>query len=296
MFFRLAIVITALAISWPTALHLPPRPSPTQRVLPAIPEEDPGVPPVKTTTGDVRPGFDPAPVNAPTGSPLQATNPDFLLPDLRTLPPADIEIERSGDRKLLRLANAVLNGGPGALEVKGVPDPASERTTVTQHIFTADGTFLARPIGSFVFHPTHRHWHLENFARYELWTLTPEGIRGHLIALTDKVSFCLRDLTRARFLENIPRAAYTSCGREIQGMTVGWVDTYGSHLPGQIVDITHVPDGVYALRSVADPGDLLLEFEEDNNSATTYIRIEGDRVHTLDRGFALTQLFNAGYR
>src|SRR5688572_16516380 len=56
-----------------------------------------------------------------------------LLPDLRTVPPADLTIEfASGGRRLLRLANLVWNSGEGALELAGALSPATQQTLVIQ--------------------------------------------------------------------------------------------------------------------------------------------------------------------
>lgn len=207
-----------------------------------------------------------------------------LLPDLQTLPPSDLVIEMagSGGQKLLRLTNSILNRGPGVMELQGVADQASGRTIVTQRIYSADGLVEELPTGDFVFHPGHTHWHLENFARYEVWTLSSQGDLHGVVALTDKVSYCLRDNTPADIPAAAPQAAYTNCNQEVQGISPGWIDTYKFDTQGQIVDITGLPDGEYALRSTADPQDQLRELHEDNNAAIVYIEIVGDQISIIE--------------
>jgi hypothetical protein len=51
---------------------------------------------------------------------------------------------------------------------------------------------------------------------------------------------------------------------------------------GQKLSIEAVPDGRYALRSVADPENRLAESDPDNNGAIVYLQIDGDEVEEID--------------
>ncbi|HJS29608.1 MAG TPA: lysyl oxidase family protein [Anaerolineales bacterium] len=210
--------------------------------------------------------------------------PPLFLPDLQALPPFDLAIEvfQGGDLKRLRLSVSVVNHGPGALELLGVSDFSTRSTLVTQHIDTRDGTRLEFPVGSFIFHTAHNHWHLEDFATYDLWSLTRSGGLKDLVASNTKVSFCLRDLRQSDPAVTSADAAYTACERELQGLSTGWVDTYRSHLPGQHINISEVPDGLYAVRVTFDPLNYLLEMEEYNNSAWVTVAISGGDVRLID--------------
>lgn len=199
-----------------------------------------------------------------------------LLPDLQTLPPGDLRlilIPGTG-RRLLRFTNTLWNAGPAPLELHGRPDPVSGQIHVWQRYFTAGGEQVERPVGAFIFHPEHDHWHLDAFARYELWSVTPEGSLDRLLAVNGKVSYCLIDLAPV----SGGRRAYTSCGGRRQGLSVGWADVYRYHLPGQWLEATGLPDGLYAIRSVTDYEGRVLEAVEDNNVAVVYFRLEGNRV------------------
>jgi hypothetical protein len=228
----------------------------------------------------------------PTQSAATPTiDPDLLLPDLQTLPPYDlvIRVVSATDRKLLRLSNSILNGGPGAIEMLGVFNPATGKTTVTQHIYKVDGTSLDYAAGEFVYHPGHQHWHLENFVSYEVWSLTRKGALDAVVAFSDKVSYCLQDDSRSD-IPGSSRRTYTQCDRKVQGISVGWIDTYTWDTEGQIVDITDVPDDLYALRSTVDPANRLWEVDDTNNSATVYIEIVDNRVRIVDEASVLERL------
>ena len=56
-----------------------------------------------------------------------------------------------------------------------------------------------------------------------------------------------------------------------QGMSIGWGDTYGSSLAGQSLNINGLAAGMYRLRHVFDPKNLLLETREDDNESCRLI-------------------------
>jgi hypothetical protein len=49
-------------------------------------------------------------------------------------------------------------------------------------------------------------------------------------------------------------------------------------VPGQHLDVTNVPDGYYAVRSLIDPDNLLLETDRTNNVMTIYVRMSGNDI------------------
>jgi phosphohistidine phosphatase SixA len=217
----------------------------------------------------------PSPQPTRTATTQQADS-ALLLPDLQTLPPSDLrmQVNTATGQKQLRFTNSIQNSGPGALELLGVFNATTGRTTVTQHIFTSNGSFEELVAGEFIFHQGHDHWHLENFARYEIRSLTPDGNFGSVEAYSDKISYCLRDDSRAENLNVSTRPAYTDCKREVQGITAGWVDIYRYHLQGQDIVITGIPDGVCAPLDRRS-GRFTLEVDDTNNAATVYFQISG---------------------
>jgi len=221
--------------------------------------------------------------------------PEAFLPDLVPLPPGDLIVISSAatGRRELRLTTSFANLGPGRLELSGEFNPESAKTAVTQHIYGEDGPLSKSPAGEFVYHPDHYHWHLENFVRYELWTLTSSGRIDQLAALTDKLSFCLRDIYRAQAAGPAGQAFYIYCGQEQQGISPGWVDTYRYDIPGQLIDISGLPDGLYALRLVVDPDNRVLEKFDTNNTVRITIEIFGRQVRILSDAKEIRLLLDA---
>ena len=212
------------------------------------------------------------PPPAPTSTP--APDPNLLLPDMETLAPEQLYVQispQTGVREL-RFATTVINSGAGPLTMLGAYDPKSDRTNAYQLISTRQGTERSRFAGSFVFHEGHNHWHFEDFTQFELWTYEPDGGLDDLLASTGKLTFCIFDTVPV--LDNAtPDRAFPGCGNELQGISVGWGDTYEAFVPGQRIDLTGVPDGRYALRSTADPDNRLVESNDSNNSIVVYVAI-----------------------
>ena len=125
-----------------------------------------------------------------------------------------------------------------------------------------DGTTCEHVAGYFEFHASHKHWHVNDFAAYELRKDDP--FTGELMAKSDKVSFCLADITQLRGYRG-PRQVFADCTKQesVQGISVGFADVYDSYLPDQWIDLdldgnTPVPAGTYFLVNVADPDNLIL--------------------------------------
>jgi hypothetical protein len=226
---------------------------------------------------------DPALLDAMFGA--EQAEPALLLPDLQTLAPSGLRISRyaSEGNTLLKLTNSVWNAGFGPLDLIGVVDPGSGTQHVVQRILKDDGEYGEEPIGEFIFHSGHNHWHLDSFSVYELWSLQSDGMLDQVVATSGKVSYCLRDIHRSAEAEQIDRAGFTSCSSVRQGLSVGWTDVYQYYLAGQSIDITGLEDGTYALMSIADPFNLIQESDETNNGIVIYLEIEGARVTVIDQ-------------
>jgi hypothetical protein len=222
----------------------------------------------------------------------------LLLPDLRTLPPSAISlvVEQSNGRKSLRFSNAVWNAGPGVLELHGELDPDDEIIHVVQIVSREDGTLLERPAGEFEYHREHQHVHWDAFAQYQIWSAQQDGNLVEMLASSDKVGYCLRDIKpyvppadteeQLHLVGKSPLApsqpGFTSCYWRRQGMSVGWYDIYYSYTSGQSLDISQLADGIYALLSTADPTQILRESDESNNSAVIYFSLQDEQITPLD--------------
>jgi Lysyl oxidase len=217
-------------------------------------------------------------------------------PDLQTLAPSELQLDTTGfgrhTRHILRFTNTVVNAGAGPLELHS--DPANGQ--LVQRIYDDAGGSVDEPVplGQFIYFPDHGHWHFTDFAQYELQRVHPanDGQRHHhpgkhrharrsIQKRRSKTSFCIRDTNPDPELdlpETPPDPVYTTCEEEMQGLSVGWGDTYRFNIPDQWIDLgkRRLPDGQYVLRSVADPRNLLDEGGNDgeaSNAAQTCFTI-----------------------
>lgn len=221
-------------------------------------------------------------IGAPQPPPMLTGEPD-PLPDLQTQPPFDliiIEISSTG-RRLLRFSNSIANNGLIDLTLTGEFDHVHNAYRVAQNLPVGNGEFAYVDLdqGYIHYHPEHYHWHLDRFARYEIWTAAVGGELRELLRTNGKVSYCIMDTDRLPG-ETDP-SEYHSCGPSLQGLSVGWADTYMYHLPGQWVDISGLPDGFYALRSVVDPHNFIHEIDDHNNDVVLTFYLHDGRLENL---------------
>jgi Lysyl oxidase len=218
-----------------------------------------------------------------------------LLPDLVTRKPYKIFLQVTPrGKRLIRFSNEVVNVGIGPLELRPRADDCdgdgnlgNDRTSYQRiyrdvngdGVFTraVDVRFRTRRAGCSRFHPAHHHWHFEALAAYTLGGPPP----GPALLAGKKVSSCVLDARRR--LPKAPgsprRKYYRSCRRDsVGGISIGWGDVYGARISGQELDVTGLPDGVYCLRSYADPENRLSESDERNNARGTRIVLRGDEV------------------
>jgi hypothetical protein len=202
-----------------------------------------------------------------------------LYPDLVTLPPSGLYIERGANgHYLLRFANTAGNLG-GRLEIAVGPGTRD----LYQNVYDkyVGGTRVVRQrVGSdLIYHPEHNHFHFEGFASYELLKRDSAGYYKATARKGSKTTFCILDSTR---ISNIGPTyqTFSGCGATVQGMSAGWADVYIASLFGQWIDLgsSPLPDGAYAIRSVADPDNRLTEVNDFNNAGLTYFRILNGRV------------------
>lgn len=212
-----------------------------------------------------------------------------MLPDLQTLPPTKLQLFHEADsgRTYLRFSNSIWNSGPGVLELIGTPNHSGDQIQVIQRIYGSDPEmFEQHQVGVFVFHERHNHWHLEQFASYEIWSVDEGGALERMVATGGKVSYCVMDVSLAEneYPEGIvPRyKSYTHCEDNLQGLSVGWADTYKYFFPGQSIEVSSLEDGIYALVSTVDPLHLIKEGNNHNNSARVYFELNKRQLKIVD--------------
>lgn len=183
----------------------------------------------------------------------------------------------------LRFSTTSWNKGTGPLELAaGDVDTGSGKQMVYQHLYLSDGSSVLHFAGAFQYHSDHNHMHFDDYA---LYTLQPVNAPGGSARIGSKTTFCVMDTTKINTgLPGAPaQAFYSSCGRDLQGMSVGWGDTYGAHLPGQLIDFTGNPDGIYQLKIEVDPKKLLIESDKNDNVSCVLLSIrKPSTVNVLD--------------
>jgi hypothetical protein len=219
---------------------------------------------------------------------------DELLPDLDPRAPTDLSVAGKGGRWFLGFDSAVDNVGLGPMWLRGRrPSRSTPLMDATQRVRLTSGRVrVYQRVGKmrYTFSPTHIHWHMLDFMRYEL----RRAADFRLVGRDYKTGFCLGDhyghaadrvrVARAFFLGNCGQGSPDLLAVE-QGNSVGYTDRYPSYYHGQQVEVTRVPAGVYVLVHRANPTRRLRETKLGNNAASVRIRVSRARgrpsVHVL---------------
>jgi hypothetical protein len=213
-----------------------------------------------------------------------------LPPNLKPLPASNFSLvtDTTGD-STLRFSTTSWNNGTGQLRLEaGSVDTGSGKQQVFQRIFNNDGSSSLFSAGWFEWHEGHNHFHFDDYA---LYVLQPVNAPGGSERIGQKTTFCVMDTTKIdASLPGAPTSAvYSTCGNQIQGMSVGWGDTYGSSLPGQEIDFTDNADGIYQLKIVIDPNTntntnaKIIESNENDNESCVLLSItKPSTVRVLD--------------
>jgi Lysyl oxidase len=203
-----------------------------------------------------------------------------LRPNLTPLPAFNFSLNTdTSGKSTLRFSTTSWNGGTGPLQIEaGEVDTGNGKQKVYQRVFNSDNTSTTYIAGWVEFHPSHNHFHFNDYA---LYTLQPVNAPGGSSRTGQKTTFCIMDTTKV--LQDAGSSAFTTCGNQIQGMTVGWGDTYGSQLSGQEIDVSGNPDGSYRLAIEVDPKKLILESDDNDNVSNVDVCItKPNTVRVLD--------------
>jgi hypothetical protein len=216
-----------------------------------------------------------------------------LYPDMRTVVPTHLQLVNEHQQETLRFSNGIANTGAGPWALR--PDPplsdAVSTVSAVQEIrdsnalykcgeqpkqVTACYNVVSESVaGTFVFHPSHNHWHIGDVALFEVRQGSPTGpiVGGNSI----KTTFCLIDWYKLD--DNAPSAERTffDCYTSFQGIQSGWVDQYHQATDGQQLDLTGVPEADdYYLVSTANYAQRFLESDYTNNTAWVKFRLYQD--------------------
>jgi hypothetical protein len=203
--------------------------------------------------------------------------PRELLPDFDQRAP--FRLAMLGTK--LGFASATDNVGEGPVWVRGRRASATGPMRAQQLVRMSDQSVRSYDDAGrlrYTPSPTHTHWHLLGFQRYELRTLD-----GELVVRDRKSGFCLADhyglaarrvtvFTGGRFYGNCAQGDPGALSVE-QGTSIGFTDLYPAHFHGQNLELRGVPAGVYVLVHRANPDQRLEELDYTNNDASLRIRL-----------------------
>ena len=219
----------------------------------------------------------------------------------------------------LRLSGSTPNIGVGPFEVRGVDqsgyrwflcgtdtvslyDPNAALTFVcpngnpnphqllVQRIYHKNGatmTYTEHRTGTMTYHPTHNHYHVDD---WEIMTLRiqnpndPNPLNWPIVGTGNKVGFCLEDFDDCSTVNGHCRDSANNilvnssfhnfdlgggnyvCSPVRQGISVGHTDIYYEGLDGQWINIPpHTCNGQYYIVIQVDPHNYFNESNENNN-------------------------------
>lgn len=249
-------------------------------------------------TGTTSPTGTTGPTGVAEPTPCRRARLHLRCPDLIMSVPSKLHLDRTTlpGHVLLRATSSIDNHGRGPLEVRGRREGA-HRWVVYQAIYDSKGhPHLFKTAATLVFKyvPGERYgfptieafsyWKFQHAAGFELWSIDSHRNAVRLVRKGPKVDYCLRDLFRTFPSPRSPRApVYPACSqdpnakRDVLGTSVGWTDSYPYEYPEQWIDVTGLR-GRFAYVQVADPDNLLIESNHENNISETYVALPSGRV------------------
>jgi hypothetical protein len=209
---------------------------------------------------------------------------ELLCPNLKIGKPAEIYVERRGDRTLLRATSDVKSRGRGPMELHGVRD-GWHTMKVTQRIHRVGGGRLVLPtdatlhftdVGSYF---GGSYWKVHQLARFELRRVGPKRQLGRIVRTGPKLNYCLRDLERTRPGRRSPSTRhYPGCDQDpytdavTLGTSVGWSDVYPADYDKQWIPVGGLR-GCFAFTMTVDPFNLFYESNERDNTSHRLVRL-----------------------
>ncbi|MCW2987141.1 MAG: hypothetical protein JWM24_79 [Solirubrobacterales bacterium] len=208
----------------------------------------------------------------------------LLCPNLRIGPPADLYVQASGSRRLLRATSDVRSRGRGPMEVRGQRSGWHTMRT-NQRIYRvggghldvhSDATLHFTDVGAYF---GGSYWKVHQLARFELRRVGPDGKLGGVVRASPKLNYCLRDLELTRPGRRSPdNPHYPGCNqnpyqdRVTLGTSVGWSDVYPADYDKQWINVAGLR-GCFAFTMTVDPEQLLFESNEGDNSSQRLVRL-----------------------
>jgi Lysyl oxidase len=209
------------------------------------------------------------------------------LPDLDPETPAQLTILPTGTAGghvhwVLGFSAAASNIGAGPLTITGNRPNTSTPAMTAHQIISGDTEQVVPDVGEmrYVVSPTHNHWHLLHFMRYEL---RRAGSKNAVVR-DRKSGFCLGDRYRASAPSlgaAPPQPVVTGhCGlyepellSVSEGISVGYGDIYAAYVEFQDLPLDGLRNGRYVLVHTVNPDGRLHELSKTNNSSSVLLGI-----------------------
>lgn len=239
-----------------------------------------------------------------------------LLPDM-TASAKEITLNHREEPGFLYISNATPNIGYGPLDIYGIDSCFCGTTRVPCNTVCPNGDPLEHVVkqriyqkiagkdtlgyydrfaGKMIYHATHGHLHVDNWAKYTLRTPTvnPDARTWPIVASGTKVSFCLINLgscsgnpgecvdNNGNTILTVPNNAigwHSGCGLN-QGIYPGQYDVYSISL-NDPMPLQNVCNGNYYIVSITDPDNNFLESDENNNWVAVPITLTQQSVSPI---------------
>ena len=248
-----------------------------------------------------------------SGGELPPPPDDALLPDITPGIPTHLQIHNQGQGEWLRFTNTWANVGDGSLEFQVGP-VVEDKQIAFQNLYDDAGNFANiyveeppyvyhEPLGEFIFHPGHNHWHIDDVGDFSIWEFddpNPEVMGDEIPTIpapgasNTKIGFCIIDVFRYDEVKSSPSSekVYWDCEVDLQGIQPGWADQYHQSVEGNEIDVSAIPDGEYLLIHEWNPEGLFIDEDDSNNRSWVIFTLEqdnngnGNRKATVTGGFA----------
>lgn len=258
------------------------------------------VPPV---TGDLLPnlmvtrmwefGFV-APANPGNGLfPPDDANPPLDVAGKHPVSCAADEMVEDGAVRCLRYSFGLGNDGDGNFDVRYSQSMTAADVPMTQCVQRSDGAPTSRPAGTGVYHKSHGHWHYDDIIFHDLMRVTDRAAGTMFpVGVGKKLGYSPADQGIVSWNAFTQAAAGTSGGagncapgtQNRLGMSRGWGDAYRYQRPGNYVEFGTNADGLFVVRTTADPLNVVLETDETDNTSYAFIETIGDSIDVIEMG------------
>jgi hypothetical protein len=228
-----------------------------------------------------------------------------VYPDLQVITPTtefSIGINSTTSARELRFSHITWNAGAGPLEIRPGYNSTTHVAQPFQRLYSRNasgGLVVVRD--DLVAVPMHFDDPSDYaFPLSAFWLYADVGgsLGGEPLRMSPKIDFCMTEDFKVSggmvdgviqpTVPNTPASVVynpDNCSNPsgILGLSVGWGDKYDYLDTGENIDLTGLPDGVYWLRSVANPYHLLQESDPSNNVTDTQLRITGNTVQVVQQ-------------